>query len=366
MLQSSSNANLAAMVNWMKRVILLAALCAAAHPAVSQSGKVLDRLPFEVVVDVRWQGKDMQVRKVLSCDMRKRMHPGNITSVDPGLKLRDVWEQNLIRVQHVLPTDEVWIFLIPNICSPFNKWLNPLPHGFLPVTYWLDNSTRPTKAEHVGSFRYFDENPFRRFEIRRVSIVESVPHGASIEDEQPLAELLNSRKAPGAYYVGVNGVVIPKSIWAQYPELAQELSGRVDTGLVNRELVQKAAPPLLTSCEAYTHGIGPVKRCPAGVFDDRPHIVAGSPHEGHWKLNYADVGVRRYGYLAASQEIDRTGCNPTYPTCNLAKGTFVIEIDGSLFELPRRGGGVVFDKTHQSLIRIGLGIVGSSQERKIK
>lgn len=342
--------------------IAIIALTMFSTSVLAQAGKVLDRLPFEVIMDITWRGQDIQIRKVLSCDKRRRLHPGNITNLDEGLKMREVWDQSAYRTYHVLPSREVLIIVAPPVCSPFNKWINPLPDGYLPIMYWVDNADAPKVGEQIVYSRYFTANPYRRFEIRRFQVVEARHLTDKIDDDQRLVWLFRSSAVKrDAYFVGASAVAIPKPIWSQYPALAAELSKYTESGTVDRSLVQQTARILLESCQAEALGIGPAEKCLVGPFDDRPLVISASPiSEGLWRLDYEDAGVERYVRHIDADQLDQTGCNPSFVICNLYKGTYRLEIDGKLYELPKSGGKLVFDAKKQVLLRLRFGFVSST------
>lgn len=342
--------------------LLFVVLGLASSSLYAQPAKVLDRVPFELLIDLNWQGQDIQVRKILSCDLRRRTHPGN-TPDDPGLKVREIWEQNVNRVSYVLPSKEVLIFIIPDACRTFNGGLGRLVDDFLPITYWLDRLDSPREAEQLRYSHYFAENPYRRFVIKQVRISESKGSKRRIEDDQSLVDLLESRYSPAAYFVGVNAKAFPRSVWSRYPELEKELRGYTQSTAVDRQLLQKTAPLLLHHpCEAEAQGIGPRANCMVGPLDDRPYAVAAKREGDGWAVDYKDVGVRRYVRYVESRDIDSTGCNRSFPICNLYKGTYRVKVGDETFEFPRVGAGVVYDAKNELLVLISFGFVRSGSQ----
>jgi hypothetical protein len=348
------------------RIITVILLAAGSASALAQRALVLDRLPFEVTIDIVWQGRDLQIRKILSCDLRRRDHPGNIQSHDYGLKLREVWEQNTNRISHRLPSNELLVFLFPgNACNQFNKWLNPIPLDFLPITYWLNDANKPSEAEHIRSHRYFEANPKRKFAVRSFRI-SAVKPDTQIEDEQFGVDQFQSRKRADAYFGGVNAVVIPKTEWGRFPQLAEALVKLKTTVEVDRNLVNATAPALLAFCDADNQGIRTTEKCRSGPFDDRPHAVAGWFDGTAWRLDYMDIGVRRFSRYIEASEVDRTGCGPTAPTCNLRAGTYRLVVAEREFYLPKLSGSLIFDAREQVLVRVGFGLVPSSKGESTK
>lgn len=349
----------------MKQLLFLMLFGLVSPSLWAQPAKILDRMPFELLIDLNWQGQDIQVRKILSCDLRRRTHPGN-TPDDRGLKVREIWEQNVNRVFYVLPSKEVLIFTIPNVCRPFGGGLGRLVDDFLPITYWLDRADSPKEAEELRYSRYFAENPYRRFVIKQVRISESKDPKASIEDDQSLVDLLETRYNPTAYFVGVNARAFPRSVWGRFPDLEKELGSYTRSSTIDRELLQKTAPLLLGVCESHVQGIGPRANCMVGLFDDRPYVVAARPEGDTWVVDYRDLGVRRFNRYVESSDVDTTGCSRSFPTCNLRKGTYRVRVGGETFEFPRRGGGIVYDAKNQLLVLIGFGLVGSGSQPERK
>jgi hypothetical protein len=337
-----------------RSILLSVFLLFASTASFAQTGRILDRLPFEVVMDIVWQGKEIQIRKVLSCDLRRRMHPGNITSVDPGLKLRNVWEQSVNRFYHVFPSGEVLIVVPPHQCNTFNKWLDPLPDGYLPITYWVDNADSPQVVEDISSYLYY-KNPRRRFEMRRFQQIEAKHLADRIDDDERLADLVRSRLTYfDALFVGLSVVAFPKSVWERYPALAAELSKRTETAGVERELVHRTALPLLGFCESSAQGIGPAERCLTGPLDTRPYAFPASLQDGVWRIHFDEPGVHRYLRYASVAELERRGCLPNFYECKAARETYRIELDGSVFDY-ELGKGTFFDVKRQMLVRIGVG-----------
>lgn len=339
-------------IRWASKIIVTAALLAAVFlPPISyaQRPTITDRLPFEVVANIVWHGQPLELRKVTSCDQRRRMHPG--TEGDRELRLREVWEQSTFRLHHVLPSGEVLIFHLPGVCRAFDKRVVPPPAGFLPITILLDRSQTPRTAEQIVSYRYFRENGRRRFEFVNFRIERSDRESEAIDDDQRLTWLLESSGKPDAYFVSVSAAAIPKNVWSRYSALATELQ-RLKTGLVRRGLVEQHAKTLMLECEGGANGIGPSARCLTSQFDDRPFIVsAGQEAPGTWRLDISDVGVRRYARLLDASRIDSNGCEISFPTCNLFKGTYQLIVDGRPYELAKTMTDFVFDAERQLLIR---------------
>ena len=339
----------------MQKAIILAALLLLPTTSFSQTGKVLDRLPFELIIDIFWQGKDIQIRRVLSCELRRRMHPGNITSVDPGLKLRDVWEQNVDRIYHVLPSGEVLIVVLPHQCNTFNKWLDPLPEGFLPITYWVDSAESPQLVEKITSSRYFTENPRRRFEMSRFRQIEAKHLADKIDDDQRLADLVDSRIGGyDALSIGFAAIAFPKSVWERYPALAAELNRYTKSGAVERDLVVRTALPLLGSCENAAQGIGPSERCLTNLIDTRPYVISAVLEGGVWRLSFDEPGVRRLFRYKETTGSSNQRCPPVFQECNVGRDTYRFEIDGTVYEFLMQNTGIFFDVNKQMLLRVGL------------
>jgi hypothetical protein len=336
-------------------------LIVASSLSLGESPKAVERKPFEVSIELEWQGRTVQIRKILSCDLRRRSHPG-----DDDTKMRDVWEQNIQRITHVLPSKEVLIFRLPGLCRTFNGGFHPhaLRDDFLPTTYWLNHSDSPTEAEHIRSYRYFLENPHRRFVILGVRTGETKAANTDITDKEPGADLFASPYWPEAYFAGVNAIVFPKAVWMRFPELAKELATLKKTGTIDWKLLQRLAPVLLETCSSDAHGVGKAANCMVGPFDDRPYAVAARKEGDFWNVDYKDVGLRRYSRHLESRDLDRTGCNPSFVTCNLWKNSFRVKVADETFEFPRRGGGIVFDANNQVLVRTSFSIVGSGTEKK--
>lgn len=347
-------------------VALVVLILALAPPSsFAQAGKILDRLPFEAIVDIVWQGQEIQVRKVLSCNMRRRLYPvDRPTSVDPGqnLRMQEVWDQDVSRIYHVLPSKEVLIFVLPVVCQPLKKSLYSIPDGFLPITYWVDNADTPAVGERIVYYQYFTVNPYRQFELRQFRIAEARHLADKIDNDQRLVWLFQSSAVKkDAYFVGASAVAIPKSIWSRYTVLASELSKHAESVLIDRSLVQQTARNLLEFCEARSLGIGLAEKCPVGPFDDRPLVISAALiSKGLWRLDYEDIGVRRYAHHIRADQIDRAGCNPSFVICNLYKGTYRLEIEGKAYEFSKEGGHLVFDAKRQVLLHLRFGFVSST------
>lgn len=330
--------------------VLACALVALAPPSsFAQRAPIIDRLPYEVVANIVWDGKAVELRKVTSCDQRRRMHPG--TEGDRELRLREVWEQSVHRVHHVLPTGEVLIFELPGVCRTFDKRIYPPAQEFLPVTLWLDRAEAPKLAEEIVSYRYFEENPRRRFQFLKFKIERSNRAADSIDDDQRLTWLLGSSGKPDAYFVSVSAAAIPKAVWGRYPALAAELQ-RLSSGLVPRNVVEQHAAVVKLECEGGANGIGPSDRCLTSQFDDRGFIVSASQTtEGSWRLDLSDVGVRRYAWLIDASRIDSSGCTVSFPTCNLFKGSYHLIVNGKSYELAKTTTDFLLDAERELLIR---------------
>ena len=79
-----------------------------------------------------------------------------------------------------------------------------------------------------------------------------------------------------------------------------------------------------------------------------------------WRVDYGDVGVKRSIRHINMADLDTKGCNPSFLICNLYTGTYRVEIDGTVFELPRAGGNLIFDSNKQILLNIRFGFVSST------
>ena len=354
----------------IQTVIAFLVLMLTSVSLLAQSGKILDRLPFEVIMDIVWQGQDIQIRKVVSCNMRKRLYPkDHPTSVDPGqnLSLQEVWDQDVNRIYHVLPSKEVLIIELPHVCSPLNKSLLSLPDGFVPIMYWVDNADSPKVAEEIVSYRYFTDNPRRRFEFRRLHVVEARQLADKIDDDQRLVGLIWSPFVKyDAFFTGLSAVALPKSIWGQYPALAAELSKYTGTGPVDRNMVRQTAPNLLGACMSSIAGIASDKECQKGFLDHRPYVIPASLENGVWRLQYDEVGVRRDFRYVDFDKMDRRGCVPGVPQCNVERGTYRFEIDGKVYERSMRSNaGIFFDVKKQMLLRLGFGLVRSTFNQEV-
>ena len=345
-------------------VLLVSAMLPSVSPA--QSSKVLDRRPFEVIVNVVSRGKEIEIRKLFSCELRNRLHPGPVISLDNGLRRRDVWDQSTHRMYHVLPSNEVLIFELPGVCNPFDERLIQLPANYLPITYWVNDASAPTRAQQIVYHSYFTANPDRQFEVRSFR-VEAAPHLRNRpDDDGRLVWLFDSAThQKDAYFVSVYAVAIPRTIWSRYPELAAELSKLGKSQVVDGELVRRTAVRLLGLCEAERIGIGPSNECP---FDTRPLTISASRvSEGAWQLRYRDIGVRRYTRLIGADELDKTGCNPVSPTCHLWEGSMRVELNGTTYEVPK-GGEIdpvfLFDAERDVLLRLRFRVMSSTGDHK--
>ena len=338
----------------------------ASSPALPQRTRPLDRTPFELLIDLKWQGRDLEVRKVLSCDLHKRYVSRN-TADDHQARWREIWEQNVNRVSYVLPSGELLIFVIPSICRTFNGGIDPLSllDDFIPITYWLDNATSPKEVEVLRSYRYFTDNPQRRFVIRRVQFAETKAPKTSIDDDQSKVHLFKSPGPPEAYFVSVNAAVFPKAVWARFPELAAELVKYSKSATVDRSVVKKAAALLLDYCDRDARGAGPATDCYPDGFNDRPYAVAAKPENDGWSIDYEDVGVTRARRYLEARDLDQTGCTGGISTCNLFKGSYRVTVAGEMFEFPRRGYGLVFDAKNQLLIRTWYQVHNSGSQAKV-
>ena len=327
--------------------------------SLAQRAKILDRLPFEVVANIVWQGQELELRKVVSCDQRRRMHPGS--EGDSGLRLREAWDQSVYRVHYVLPSREVLIFELPGICRTFDKRIYPPVQDFRPVTLWVDSAEAPKVGEQIVSYRYFRDNPKRRFEFRKFRMALAKSGIEEIDDDQRLVWLLRSSGNPDAYFVGVSVSAIPKSVWGQFAALAAELRGR-RTGLVARRVVEQHGKLLLVGCDGAANGIGPSERCITSQFDDRAFVISASQLSADsWRLDLDDVGVRRYVHLVDAAGLDSSGCNPSFRTCNLFKGSYQLIVDETSYEIAKSAGDLVFDAEKQLLIHPSFRVVTSTR-----
>ena len=324
----------------------------------AQSAKIIDRLPVEVVASIVWQGKELELRKLISCDQRRRMHPG--TEADRELRVREVWNQSMSRVYHVMPSGEVLIFELPVVCREFEKAIGAVSESFLPLTTWVDNARAPKAAEQIVSHRYFRDNPKRRFEFRKFTMAIASSGLGKIDDDQRLVWLLGSAGKPDAYFAGVSVAAFPKEIWGQFAPLAGELQRR-NTGLIERGLIEAHARALLSACESRADGIGPAPRCIFGQFDDRLFVASASQTSRDvWTLDAADAGVKRYQHLVDAARLDSAGCNPSFPTCNLFKGTYRFVVRDKSYEIAKSRGDLVFDAERQLLMQPRFSIVSST------
>lgn len=335
--------------------------------SLAQHGNIVDRLPVLMTMEVRLQGEEMRIQRALSCDLRRRLHPGDVTSIDPGLKMRDVWEQNIDRISHKLGSGEVLIVVLPRVCSPFNKWLIPLRHDYLPITYWIDSAKLPMEAEEILHYRYFLENPRRRLEVLSFALAETKETRGQSPEADFFADLFQSRLADsGGKFIGLSVVAFPRSIWRKYAGLAAELERIQVTGPVSRSIVRATASPLLGACQSEAQGIGPAEKCLTGPLDTRPYIIGAELEEGVWRPRYEMVGARRYRRSDAGPGADHLACRSGGSQCVAIEPTYRFEIDGKIFEQPAETGGFFLDVSRQSLLRVSLGVVRSSMGERRK
>lgn len=329
----------------------------------AQSGQALDRLPYEVSIDVRWKGERIQVKRVFSCDLRRRLHPGSTRTLDENLKLRDVWEPNADRISYVLPSREVVIFRTPNICNTSNKWTDPLPENYLPITYWIDNAINPTRAEEVVFANYFTENSRRKLEVTDFRIAEAPGAADRIEGNGGDSNLFASTVGTtDRYFVGLVASAFPQFVWEKFGALAATLSASA-SGPIDREFVRRSAPFLLAECVGPAQGIGKSKDCMVGPFDVRPYAVETSIERGVWRIDYQAVGVRSFqrhdlieGQTLKECAIGSAGCDPR-------QGTYRVEIDGNSFEYPMRDAGIAYDARKKMLVRFSMAVVRSTNAK---
>jgi hypothetical protein len=339
--------------------VLLAVVFSSA--AYGQADRVLQRFPFEVVLDISWRGEDIRIRRVLECSMRERLHPF-------------VWDQDVSRISHVLPNDEVLIVTVPGVCGGLNRpprstALSPLPAGYVPIMFWIDSAAKPRHVERIVSDRYFTENPRRRFVVRRFSISPTPDESAeSVEGDQSLIWLIDSPAYELDYYfVGVPVTVFPRAIWDRFPKLSEVLSRQTDSGYVDVDVVRRAALDLVRSCIHPFEGVGSATPCRVGFSDDRVHTMGSASERDVWRIAADDWGVVRYHLLIEARTLDTRGCNAAQPTCNLLRGTFEIDIAGRQVTVEKqREYHFYFDHARQSLIRFRYSLSRGTQSLSVR
>ena len=73
-----------------------------------------------------------------------------------------------------------------------------------------------------------------------------------------------------------------------------------------------------------------------------------------------DVGVRRYTHLIDAANMDSNGCNPSFLTCNLFKGSYALIVRGTTFQIAKANRDFIFDAEAKLLIRPDFRIRGST------
>jgi hypothetical protein len=120
--------------------------------------------------------------------------------------------------------------------------------------------------------------------------------------------------------------------------------------VVDRELVKRTALGLLNACEGPVQGVGPTDRCLTSSVDTRPYVIPAVERDGVWRLQFDDVGVRRYFRYLDVDKMDSAGCPSENLKCNFERGKFRLEVGGKIYELPIRGASlIVFDAKKQVL-----------------
>jgi hypothetical protein len=225
-----------------------------------------------------------------------------------------------------------------------------MPETFVPIMYLIDNAKNLQSAEQIVSTRYFSDNPERKFDLLDLSIGKAAGAPADVDDDQTLVWLMESSAKPDAYFVGVSATVVPKSAWLRYPELAKELLRPEESRLIAAGLVESAAKDLLVFCDNGAGGIGAGSPCLfSGRFDNRPNTVAVvRVSADEWKLDWKNVGVRKFSYYKPAAQINSAGCS--FVLCNDYKGTYRVRVSEHTFELNKRGRPAVFDATTDSLV----------------
>jgi hypothetical protein len=326
----------------------------------SKTAGIQDRLPYEVRISGQWNSKPLEITRILSCDMKRRMAPGNITTPDEALKVRDVWESNGDRISHRLPNGEVLIFRVPHMCNTFSKSLMPLPHGYLPATYWIDNRLNPDMAEEVTYINYFS-NVSRRFVIQEFSMSAVLPT-TEVQGESADVDLFHTRiPRHDLYFAGLQATAFPQFVWQRYPELVAALKKLGRAGPVSRETLRRTAPDLLSSCSGPEQGIGRSERCLIGRFDTRPYAIAMRLHDGIWKPLYGESGVRRFTARAIPAGVSSKGCSWSVAECDVRQGTYRVEVDNYLHEYSMKEGGALYDAKNGMVIVFGIGVFAGTK-----
>jgi hypothetical protein len=339
--------------------LFLQFLCALLSNAMAQSDKIVERYPFEVVMDIVWQGHDIQIRKALSCNMRRRLYPF-------------VWDQDITRVYHVLPSKEVLIVELPHVCEGLNKLprtsLTPLPGGYLPVVYWINNAEKPTEAEEILSDKYYSENSNRRLVMSSFRVENAGNADVAVsERDQHLSWLIWSPSYRyDSVFVGLRAIAVPRSEWSKYPAVVDALERFTESGPVDYKFLLRVAPALLATCQGGLVGIASSVRCTSSALDTRHYMASVTNEHGIWRLQYGDVGVARLFKFADVKELDAQGCPTFMPDCNLGKVRYQFEIDGKIYERGMRGtAGIFFDVRKQELIRLSFVQANSTLNREV-
>ena len=310
----------------------------------AQAYPIIERFPFEVVVDITWRGQEIQIRKVLACNFRRT------PSSSGGTETR--WGLDINQFYYVLPSREVLIFELPSICGGLNnsqmRTLTVVPQDFLPLTRWVDNADSPQEAEYIVSHRYFTDNPYRRFEMRKFQVLEAKNLAGRIDDDQRLAGLIRSSETRfDSMFIGVRSVQIPRSVWERYPALAKELNSYTGNQTLDHDLLRKTAVALLGSCENQTVGIRAAKYCP---YHAGSYAFAALLDQGVWRVRDGDVGVNRFFRYQDVDKMDTTGCRPVIPHCNIDNHTIRFEVDGHVLERTiHRSAVIVFNFKTQTI-----------------
>ncbi|MSQ71592.1 MAG: hypothetical protein EXR27_09935 [Betaproteobacteria bacterium] len=302
----------------------------------AQAYPIIERFPFEVVVDITWRGLEIQIRKVLACNFRRT------PSSSGGTETR--WGLDINQFYYVLPSREVLIFELPSICGGLNdiqqRILTVVPQDFLPLTRWVDNADSPQEAEYIVSHRYFTDNPYRRFEMRKFQILEATNLADRIDDDQRLAGLIRSSELRfDSVFAGMRSVHIPRSVWERYTALVKELNSYTGNQILEFDLLRRTAVALHGRCENQTVGIRAEKYCP---YHAGSYVFGALLDQGVWLVRDGDVGVMRFFRYQDVDKMDTTGCLSVIPHCNIEKHIYRFEVDGYVHERPVNKSAVMF------------------------
>jgi len=336
----------------LKKVFFL--IFAVPLSSLAQEPRILEQLPFEVTARIQWQGQEISLRKVLSCDLTRRLTATGV---------RAVWDQHRDKIVHVFPSKEVLIIRVPHVCYESRKEIQALPSNYLPYAYWVDNVESPKVAEKIVWHEYFRTNSKRKLSIESFQIRLSPGAKIEVDESERMAEVFdNGLSQPTSYFVGISAVELPRSAWEKFPEVAGMLATLKETQRIDSAWFKANSrwPGLRRFCESPTQGTSPAPRCLTGPLDDRPYAMAVSLRNDTWRIEQDDVGVWRYFWAIAAKDVDQRGCGAVFVTCNLLKGNYLIEVDSKLLEVPKGVGEFVFDKTRQVLIRLDYAIKRST------